>query len=287
METVRAPPPVIELDGVRVRYGAVTALQIDRLRVGAGERVFVLGHSGSGKTTLSRLLKGRLRPGEGRVRVLGEDPAVESRRQRRRVQRRVAMIDQDFFLVPGLSVVTNVLTGALGRVSPVRGLLGWYSQEEWAQAEAILREVGLEGLGERRADTLSGGQRQRAAIARALMQGGEVVVADEPTSSLDPELAGDVLELLVQATARRGWTLIANLHQPELARRFASRFLALADGRPVYDGAPEGFTPELARRVYRGAETAPSNPELGDSDDPAATALAAALSDPPRRLAGG
>ena len=260
--------PVVLLDSVHVLFGSTLALDVERLEITAGERVFVLGHSGSGKTTLSRLIKGRTRPSTGSVRVLGEDPgATEGRRER---QRRVAMIDQDYALVPRLTVVGNVLHGCLGRVGPGRSLVGWYPAAEWEKAESILEEVELDGLGNRRVETLSGGQRQRTAIARALMQDADVMLADEPVSALDPELAEDALELLVDCVARRGVTLLVNLHQPELARRFASRFIGLADGRVVYDGPPSGFTEEHADLVYRSRDDRKEGPD----DDDASSAVA-------------
>ncbi len=245
----------IQVEGVHVVYGSTLAVDVERLAIGEAERVFVLGASGSGKTTLARLVKGRVRPTTGTVRVLGEDPAA-SGAAGRTIQRRVAMIDQEFFLVPRSSVVGTALHGALGRTSPWRSLLGWFPPQEWEKAEAILREVGLEGLGGRRVESLSGGQRQRAAIARALMQEAEIIVADEPVSNLDPELAEDALELLVECVARRAETLVVNIHQPELARRFATRIVGLAAGRVMYDGAPEGFTAEKAALLYRREEAA-------------------------------
>jgi len=277
--------PVIRLDGVHVLFGRTLALDVEALQIGAGERVFVLGHSGSGKTTLSRLIKGRLKPSTGRVRVLGRDPANGGGR-RRSVQRQVAMIDQEFYLVPRLRLAENVLHGALGRVPVWKSLLGWYPRQAWEQAASILREVDLTGLGDRRVETLSGGQRQRAAIARALMQEADVIVADEPISALDPELAEDALELLVDCVARRGVTLVVNLHQPELARRFASRLVGLAHGKVVYDGPPEGFTDEDAELVYRGVPAADKN-DGGDPDDRSAARLAAASGRPDLRLVGG
>ena len=243
---------VIRLRGVHLLYGQTCALDVEQLDLGAGERVFVLGHSGSGKTTLSRIIKGRLKPSTGSVEVMGQDPYKLERERFRVHQRHVAMIDQEFYLVPRLRVVDNVLHGCLGRVPSWRSLLGWYPGEEWKKAEEILAEVGLQELGDRRVETLSGGQRQRAAIARALMQEAGIILADEPVSALDPELAEDALELLVECAARRDVTLVVNLHQPELARRFASRFVGLANGRIVYDGPPAGFTEEHARLVYRG-----------------------------------
>ena len=277
--------PVIRLDGVHVLYGQTSptmALDLERLEIGAGERVFVLGHSGSGKTTLSRLIKGRLKPSTGQVRVLGTDPAAAEAQARRSIQRRVAMIDQEFYLVPRLSVVGNVLHGCLGRVKPWKSLLGWYPAEEWQKAEAILEEVGLDGLGHRRVETLSGGQRQRAAIARALMQEADVILADEPVSALDPELAEDALELLMDCVARRGVTLLVNLHQPEVARRFASRLVGLANGLVVYDGDPSGFTDEDAELVYRGHRR--GSPRRRKRDDRVAKSLEAATAHPDLRL---
>lgn len=280
------PPtaPVIRLEDVHVLFGRTLALDVEELVFGAGERVFVLGHSGSGKTTLSRLVKGRLRPSTGRVSVLGHDPATADRRQRRRIQRRLAMIDQEFYLVPRLTVVDNVLHGCLGRVSPWKSLLGWYPAAEWQRAQSILEEVGLADLHQRRVETLSGGQRQRAAIARALMQEADVILADEPVSALDPELAEDALELLVECVARRGVTLLVNLHQPELARRFASRLVGLANGRVVYDGVPEGFTAEDAELVYRGQPSPSSRKRNGDRAHPR---VAAKDSRPDLRLVSG
>ena len=258
--TARLTPrtaPVIRLDQVHVLHGRQCVLDVEELELHPAERVFVLGHSGSGKTTLSRLVKGRLKPSSGRVTVFGGDPASPDPKTRRALQRRVAMIDQEFFLVPRLTVADNVLHGCLGRVSPWKSLLGWYPRAEWEKAEAILEEVGLRGLGARRVETLSGGQRQRAAIARALMQEADVILADEPVSALDPELAEDALELLVDCVARRGVTLVVNLHQPSLARRFASRFVGLAHGKVAYDGSPDGFSADVAELVYRGHRQGP------------------------------
>ena len=120
------------------------------------------------------------------------------------------------------------------------------------RAEAILREVELIQLSDRKIDTLSGGQRQRTAIARALMQESEIILADEPVSNLDPELAEDALGLLNECVQRRGVTLVVNLHQPSLARRFADRIIGLSEGRIVYDGPPKDFTAAEAAFLYQG-----------------------------------
>lgn len=229
-------------------------LRIGSLIVHPGERIFTLGTSGSGKTTLSRLIKGRLAPTAGRVRVLGVDLVAASPSERREMQRRTAMIDQEFFLVPGATIISNVLNGALGRVSSWRNLLGWYPAHEWAKAESILGEVELDGLGNRRVDTLSGGQRQRTAIARVLMQDANFILADEPVSNLDPELAEDALELLVACMLRRRETLMVNLHQPWLARKFATRIIGLSEGRVVFDGPPEALSARDEDLLYQASD---------------------------------
>ena len=243
---------IIRLRNVRVRYDKTTVLDVEDLKIVSGERVFVLGRSGSGKTTLSRIIKGRLKPSGGDVHVLGRDPFSSVSLERRKTQRSIAMIDQEFFLIPRQSVIDNVLSGSLGRVSPWKSLLGWYPASEWEKAEGILNEVGLNELGNRRVETLSGGQRQRAAIARALMQDADIIIADEPVSNLDPELAEDALRLLVACVKRRGVTLLVNLHQPSLARKFASRFIGLSEGKVVYDGQPRRFTSDDQEFIYRG-----------------------------------
>jgi len=245
---------VIELNNVHVIFGHKCVLDVESLRIAPEERVFVLGRSGSGKTTLSRLLKGRLEPSSGEIRVLGANPASHDPIEMRIFQRKIAMIDQEFFLVPRLSVIENVLNGCLGRVSSMKSLLGLYPKKEWQKAEAILQEVELEGLGNRSVETLSGGQKQRTAIARALMQEAEIILADEPISNLDPGLGEDALKLLVECLERRGVTLICNLHQPALARQFASRFIGLSNGRVVYDGSPEGLEEYGTEFVYRNGD---------------------------------
>jgi len=243
---------IVDLNNVRVRYGKVSVLNIEELHIARSERIFVLGRSGSGKTTLSKLIKGRIEASEGKVNVLGLDPFESQYSQRRKSQQRIAMIDQEFFLIPRLSVVNNVLLGCLGRVSPWKTYFGWYPASEWEKAESILNEVGLRGIGHRRVETLSGGQRQRAAIARALMQDADIILADEPVSNLDPEFAVDVLRLLVDCAERRDVTLLVNIHQPSLARKFATRFIGLADGKVIYDGPPIDLTADDEEFIYRG-----------------------------------
>ncbi len=189
------------------------------LTVAPGEVVAVEGASGVGKTTLVHAIA-RLIASTGRIE--GARPAV---------------VFQQHALAPRLTARVNVLVGALGRIGFWRATLGRWPAREVAAAEDCLARVGLAGLGQRRADTLSGGQRQRVAIARALAQRATVLLADEPVASLDPGNAETILGLLRGLARRDGLAILVCLHQPELARRFADRRLALgvAGLRPVTD----------------------------------------------------
>ena len=163
-------------------------------------------------------------------------------------------------------------------------MFGWYSGKEWRQAETILQEVGLEGLGNRRVETLSGGQRQRAALARTLMQDADIVLADEPVSNLDPELAEDALELLVRCVERRGTTLIVSLHQPALAKQFATRLVGLRQGKVVYDGPPSDLTREASDLVYQSTLPEGGLNPMESKHDRASTTLEKKTSPPDLRV---
>jgi phosphonate transport system ATP-binding protein len=241
--------PAVVLSGVSFSYDDTVALSVAHVSIDLGERVFILGKSGSGKTTLSGIIKGRLHPQTGSVDILGQGSAWTNRP----LQKRIAMVDQEFNLVSRMTLIETVLSGALGRTSSLSTLFGRYPKAEWQKAEGILKEVGLEELGNRRIDTLSGGQKQRAAIARALMQQADILLADEPISNLDPELAEDALDLLVECVQRRNIALLVNLHQPRLARKFATRVLGLVDGKIHFDGNPESLSPTDEEFIYTSA----------------------------------
>lgn len=250
-EVPPGPAPAFILDGIEVRYPGArqTALTVDHLTVTSGERVAIVGPSGSGKTTLLRLLNGGLPVERGEIFVLGKR-LLPGRRQPREQRRRVGMIFQDFALVERASVLDNVLFGRLGYAQPWLSLVGRFSERDREIAGAAIREVGLLEQLRQRADVLSGGQRQRVAIARVLAQEPEIVLADEPVSNLDPGLTADILEILVQASERRGATLVMALHQPRLAVAHAERVIGVKDGRIVLDERSERLSDHALRSVY-------------------------------------
>lgn len=224
---------VLELDAVRVVHGHHVALDGVTLHVRSGERVALLGPSGAGKSTLLALLTGATDPHGGSVRLFGQDIATLPPRRRRRVAGRVASLTQDLALVEQVRVLHNVNAGRLGQWPLRRALLALITSRPDAEVRAVLDQVGLPWALHSRTEQLSGGERQRVAVARLLIQRADVVVADEPASSLDPTTARDVLALL-RDSATTGTTVVS-LHQPELARQTFTRVVGLRDGRVALD----------------------------------------------------
>jgi phosphonate transport system ATP-binding protein len=248
-------PRGLVLRGLRKEYvpGKPVLRGID-LAIGAEGLTAIIGPSGTGKSTLIRCINRLVEPSAGEVWLGGEDIAKLRGRALRLARRRIGMVFQEYNLVERLSVMENVLSGRLGYVPLWRAWLRRYPEEDVARAFALLDAVGLPDHAARRADALSGGQRQRVGIARALMQRPELLLADEPTSSLDPKTAVEVMELLVRLTAAEGVPVIVNIHNVDLARRFAHRVIGMAGGAVVFDGRPEALEPRHLREIYGGED---------------------------------
>jgi len=214
-----------------------------------GQFVAIIGLSGSGKSTLLRCINRLVEPTSGRVFLGDTEITAASGRELRQIRRRIGMVFQHFNLVKRSSVITNVLTGELGRISTLAGLLHNFAPSDYAEAKACLERVGLADRMSQRADTLSGGQQQRVGVARALMQNPELILADEPVASLDPASAHTVLDHLAVMN-REGITILCNLHFLSLARKYSCRVLALKNGEIVFDGPPETIDDARFRQIY-------------------------------------
>ncbi len=227
------------------------------LDIAAGEMVALIGASGSGKSTLLRHLAGLMAAdaGESRVQLLGREVQRGGRiaRDIRDVRAGIGFVFQQFNLVDRLPVLVNVLAGALHRMPAWRSMLRWFSADERARALDSLGRVGIAECAWQRASTLSGGQQQRAAIARAMLQGARVILADEPIASLDPESSRRVMDILARLNREDGCTVVVSLHQVNVALKYCPRTVALHHGRIVYDGPSAALTPALLRELY-GAE---------------------------------
>jgi len=251
------PSPDVALRVSRVSKtfaGSRRALHGLSLSVRAGERVALLGASGSGKSTLLRTLCGleTIDHDEGEIVLFGRPLQAHGRvaRDVRAQRRQVGIVFQQFNLVGRLPVLTNVLTGLAAELPLWRAVLGRFSAGEQARALDALDAMGLGEQAFQRASTLSGGQQQRAAIARTLVQGAKLLLADEPVASLDPESTRRVMELLMSLNQQQGMTLIISLHHVGLARRYCERVVALRDGALVFDGSTSALTPAFLRDLY-------------------------------------
>ena len=250
--------PAFEFAAVALAYASQPVLQAVDLVVEPGESVALIGPSGAGKTTWMRLANGTLIATAGRVCFEGLDFARASQAALRSARARIGCVHQTPSLVPNLRVVQNVVAGALGRrgfASAVRALVR-PSRVDTERAHALLERVGIADKLFDRTDRLSGGQAQRVALARALFQDPRALLADEPVASVDPERARSMIELCLQVAREAGCTLIASLHDHELARSAFERVVGLREGRVVFDRASADVEDAELAALYRLPESA-------------------------------
>ncbi len=237
-------------DLVKVYPGGIRALHGVSLAVDEPVVVAIIGSSGAGKSTLIRCVNRLVEPTSGAVVLNGTDITALRRHGLRTARRRMGMIFQEYNLVERLTVMENVLSGRLGYVGFWRAFRRNYPPEDVVAAFELLDRVGLDGRQDARADALSGGQRQRVGIARALMQRPELLLVDEPTASLDPKTARQIMRLIVELAHERGTPTLVNIHDVALAQTYADRIVGLHDGRVVFSGTPEQLTPEVLTDIY-------------------------------------
>jgi phosphonate transport system ATP-binding protein len=239
--------------GLRKEYRAgVPVLRDVSLEVGGTGMTAIIGPSGTGKSTLIRCINRLVDPTAGEILFGGTDLARLKGRALREARRRIGMVFQEYNLVERLSVIENLLCGRLGYVPVWRAWLRRFPPQDVARAFDLLDAVGLGDFATRRADALSGGQRQRVGIARAIMQDPELVLADEPTSSLDPKTSVEIMELLAQLARERAIPVIVNIHNVELAKRFAERIVGMSQGAIVFDGPPTELRESHLLAIYGG-----------------------------------
>ncbi len=259
MRVMQSVVPAIRITEASKSFNrASRALDGVSVTIQQGECVGLLGASGSGKSTLLRSICGleRLDGGNSQVQLFGETLQAGGKLSAdiRRMRHSTGIIFQQFNLVNRMNVLGNVLCGLLPRMPLWRSLSGRFSMAERLQALQALESVGLGEHALQRASTLSGGQQQRAAVARALVQGARIVLADEPVSSLDPESARRVMDLLHHLNRMQGMTLVVSLHNVALARTYCDRIIALRAGQLVFDGPPRELDDTRLHALY-GAST--------------------------------
>ncbi|MGW7240534.1 ectoine/hydroxyectoine ABC transporter ATP-binding protein EhuA [Streptomyces sp. NPDC054804] len=223
---------LIRIEGVTKRFGDNTVLDGLDLTVQAGRHVTLIGPSGSGKTTILRLLMTLAKPDAGTITVGGQRLFPASEKELREVRKQIGMVFQQFNLFPNMTVLRN-LTEA-----PVT-VLGLPKEEAEARARELLDLVGLADKCDARPTQLSGGQQQRVAIARALAMRPKVLLLDEVTSALDPELVAGVLDLLRDIARTTDITMLCVTHEMNFARDISDQVLMFDAGRIIEAGPPE------------------------------------------------
>ena len=242
------------------------ALKGVTLEIPKGQVLALIGPSGAGKSTLIRCVNRLVQPTSGSVVLKGTELTKLSSSALRKARRRMGMIFQEYALVERLTVMENVLSGRLGYVGFWRSYFRKFPSADIQEAYRLLDRVGLKHMADKRADELSGGQRQRVGICRALIQNPDLLLVDEPTASLDPKTSRQIMRLIQELCSERGLTAIINIHDVFLAQMFSQRVVGLELGSVVYDGKPEGLTPEVLTRIY-GEEDWSATIKSTDEDD--------------------
>lgn len=231
--------------------------------INEGEFVVVIGPSGAGKSTFIRCMNGMVNLSSGEIIFDGEEMSKLRGKKLRRARAKIGMIFQHYNLIGRTNVIKNVLHGKLGQVSFIQSAFGLYAEKDKQEAYQLLKTVGLSEHIYKKAKDLSGGQMQRVGICRAMMQNPKLLLADEPIASLDPKSAQLVMDLIYQMVKERDLTCIMNLHQVDVAKKYATRIIGIKDGQIVYDGRPEALTDAMINHIYEGKEAEMHLPSEG------------------------
>ena len=224
---------MIEVKNLEKSFGDLHILKGITTTIEKGEKVVIIGPSGSGKSTFLRCLNRLEQPTSGQILFEGRDLTRMSDKQLYAVREKMGMVFQHFHLFPHLTIRKNIT------LAPVK--LGLMNQQQANEtAERLLKKVGLSDKAEQYPNQLSGGQKQRIAIARALAMNPDVMLFDEPTSALGPEMVGEVLELM-RELASEGMTMVVVTHEMGFAREVASRVMFMDGGKIMEENAPQEF----------------------------------------------
>ena len=243
--------PTLEIRDLKAKYASgKEVLKGISFDVGPEDFFAIIGPSGAGKSTLIRCVNRLVEPTGGSIRFHGEDILQLSPRRLRKARRSIGMIFQEFNLIERLSVIDNVLTGRLGYTGSLRSVFRLFPRSDVREALRLLTRVGLAEHVDKRADALSGGQRQRVGIARALIQNPRMLLVDEPTSSLDPKIAREVMTMIRELARELKVPVLCNIHDVKLALEFCTRVIGLQDGVKRFEGPPKEIDERVLADIY-------------------------------------
>lgn len=242
------PEDIFELKEISKIYERKIALSSLSLKIKKGEIVALIGPSGAGKTTLLNTLATVVKPEEGKL-IIDGAPS-EQYKTSKELAKKIGIIRQQFDLVGQLPVVHNVLAGRFSDWGFFKSLISLIFPQDKELAVKALERVGLSDKIYEKTSKLSGGEQQRVALARLLVQKPEVILADEPVSSLDPARSEDILFMLTKLAREEGQTLVASLHTVEYARKYFNRIIALREGKLYFDLPVERITDDKLEQLY-------------------------------------
>ena len=239
----------LEVKNLIFNYGVKNILNDISFEVPKGEFVAIVGKSGAGKSTLMRCLNLLNKPQSGEINIAGENIVQFNRSKLKLIRRDIAFIFQDYNVLDNLYTVENVLTPYLVKKS-VLGLLLGYTKKEYNEGVDFLKQVGLEDEAFKKSKYLSGGQKQRVAIAKALAQDPKFLLADEPVSSLDEKNTTLIMDTFKKLNEENGITVLINLHDVNLAKKYSTKILGLKDGKVLFYKDSEKVTKDEFEELY-------------------------------------
>ena len=239
----------LEVKNLVFNYGMKNILNGISFDVPKGEFIAIVGKSGAGKSTLLRCLNLLNKPNSGEINISGENIINFNKKKLKMIRREIAFIFQDYNVLDNLYTVENVLTPYLVKKS-LAGLLLGYTKEEYNAGVGYLRQVGLEEEAFKKSKYLSGGQKQRVAIAKALAQDPKLLLADEPVSSLDEKNTTLIMDTFKKLNEQNGITVLINLHDVNLAKKYSTKILGLKDGKVLFYKDSDKVTKDEFDELY-------------------------------------
>lgn len=245
---------MLEIVDLVKRYGSgEPVLKGLDLTVEGTSVVAVIGSSGAGKSTLLRCINRLVEPTSGSIRLGGQELTTLGGRDLRKARRRIGMVFQSFNLVERLTVMENVQAGRLGYIGTWAAITRRYPREDVARAYELMERVGIAQYADTRADALSGGERQRVGVVRALMQRPEILLADEPTASLDPRTSEAIMGLMRDLARELDLPVIINIHNVAEAKEYTDRIVGMRYGRIIFDDVPDALDEAAMEAIYAGS----------------------------------
>ena len=242
---------IIEVKNLVKNYGTKEILKNISFSINKGEIISIIGESGAGKSTLMRCLNGLEEVNSGSINFYGTDITKLKTSDKNEIKKQMAYVFQDLNIIDNMFVIDNVLVPFLNRKNFIDVLLNRFKKEEYERALYCLEKVGISKLAYTKAKYLSGGEKQRVAIARSLAPNVELILADEPISSLDERNSNQIMEIFKRINIKKNKTIILNLHNVEIAKKFSDKILALKNGEIFFYKKSEEVNEDDIREVYQ------------------------------------